>query len=61
MQDKEFDDSGRLVLRNDGSEPGTLGDTVMVNGTVGAYQEVTTQRVRLRLLNGSTARTYTFA
>ncbi|MGO1853667.1 MAG: multicopper oxidase family protein [Microbacteriaceae bacterium] len=61
VQDKEFDDSGRLVLRNDGSEPGTLGDTVMVNGTVGAYQEVTTQRVRLRLLNGSTARTYTFA
>jgi len=61
VQDKEFDRSGRLVLRNDGSEPGTLGDTIMVNGTVGAYREVTTERVRLRLLNGSTARTYTFA
>ncbi|KJL48367.1 Multicopper oxidase mco [Microbacterium hydrocarbonoxydans] len=60
VQDKQFDDDGRLVLRDDGSEPGSLGDTIMVNGTVGAYQEVTTERVRLRLLNGSTARTYTF-
>lgn len=60
VQDKEFDSNGRLVLDQDGSEPGMLGDTVMVNGTVGAYQEVTTERTRLRLLNGSTARTYTF-
>lgn len=61
VQDREFDSSGRLVLNHDGSEPGTLGDTIMVNGTVGAYQEVGAERVRLRLLNGSTARTYTFA
>ena len=61
VQDKEFDDRGRLLLRQDGSEPGMLGDTVMVNGTIGAYHDVTTERVRLRLLNGSTARTYTFA
>jgi len=60
VQDKEFDRDGRLVLDQDGSEPGMLGDTVMVNGTVGPYQDVTTERVRLRLLNGSTARTYTF-
>src|SRR5699024_2825509 len=31
------------------------------NGTVGPVHEVSTERVRLRLLNGSTARTYTFA
>ncbi|HCS59796.1 MAG TPA: copper oxidase [Microbacterium sp.] len=61
VQDRSFDSNGRLELNNDGSEPGMLGDTVMVNGTVGAYQEVTTERVRLRLLNGSSARTYTFA
>ncbi len=61
VQDKKFDRNGRLVLEHNGSEPGTLGETIMVNGTVGAYQEVTTERVRLRLLNGSTARTYTFA
>lgn len=60
VQDKVFDDDGRLELRHDGGEPGTLGDTVMTNGTVGAYHEVTTERVRLRLLNGATARTFTF-
>lgn len=60
VQDKTFDDDGRLVLGDDGSEPGSLGDTVMVNGTIGAYHAVTTERVRLRLVNGSTARTYTF-
>ncbi|MCS3844529.1 hypothetical protein [Microbacterium sp. AK031] len=32
VQDKEFDRGGRLVLSDDGSEPGMLGDTVMVNG-----------------------------
>lgn len=58
VQDKVFDDDGQLELSDDGSEPGTLGGTVLANGTVGAYHEVTTERVRLRLLNGSTARTY---
>ncbi|MFD2792089.1 multicopper oxidase family protein [Promicromonospora vindobonensis] len=58
VQDKVLDDDGQLELKDDGGEPGTLGDVVMTNGTVGAYQEVTTERVRLRLLNGSTARTY---
>lgn len=60
VQDKAFDEDGQLELADNGSEPGTLGDVVMVNGTVGAYQEVTSERVRLRLLNGSTARTYHF-
>ncbi|PRZ04170.1 FtsP/CotA-like multicopper oxidase with cupredoxin domain [Isoptericola sp. CG 20/1183] len=60
VQDKVFDDAGQLDLTDDGGEPGTLGGVVMANGTVGAYHEVTTERVRLRLLNGSTARTYTF-
>ncbi|WP_369373836.1 multicopper oxidase family protein [Promicromonospora sp. Populi] len=58
VQDKVLDDDGQLELTDDGSEPGTLGGVVMTNGTVGAYQEVTTERVRLRLVNGSTARTY---
>lgn len=58
VQDKVFDDAGQLELSDDGSEPGTLGGTVLANGTVGAYQDVVTERVRLRLLNGSTARTY---
>ncbi|GAB2479491.1 multicopper oxidase domain-containing protein [Promicromonospora xylanilytica] len=58
VQDKVLDENGQLELSDDGSEPGTLGDVVMTNGTIGAYHEVTTERVRLRLLNGSTARTY---
>jgi FtsP/CotA-like multicopper oxidase with cupredoxin domain len=58
VQDKVLDRDGQLELKDDGGEPGTLGDVVMTNGTVGAFQEVTTERVRLRLLNGSTARTY---
>jgi FtsP/CotA-like multicopper oxidase with cupredoxin domain len=58
VQDKAFDDDGQLELEDNGSEPGTLGGTVLTNGAVGAYHEVTTERVRLRLLNGSTARTY---
>jgi FtsP/CotA-like multicopper oxidase with cupredoxin domain len=57
VQDKVFDDDGQLELDHDGSEPGTLGGTILTNGTLGAYHEVTTERVRLRLLNGSTART----
>lgn len=58
VQDKVLDDDGQLELDDDGEEPGTLGDVVLTNGTRGAYHEVTSERVRLRLLNGSTARTY---
>ncbi|WP_275001352.1 multicopper oxidase family protein [Promicromonospora iranensis] len=57
VQDKVLGDDGQLELDHDGSEPGTLGETILTNGTLGAYHEVTTERVRLRLLNGSTART----
>lgn len=61
VQDRSFTRDGELELRHDGAEPGMLGGTVMVNGTVGAVHRVSTQRVRLRLLNGATARTFTFA
>ena len=37
-----------------------LGDTLLVNGTYGPYLDVTTERVRLRLLNASNARPYNF-
>src|SRR5699024_7251858 len=60
VQDKTFDGDGEPELTHDGAEPGMLGDTVMVNGTIGGVQKVTTEKVRLRLLNGSTARTYAF-
>lgn len=61
VQDKKFDGDGEL---DDSSAflggVGVLGDTVAVNGTVGPHLDVTTQRVRLRLLNGSNARSYDF-
>jgi FtsP/CotA-like multicopper oxidase with cupredoxin domain len=60
VQDKDIGPDGELVLEDDGNEIGLLGSTILVNGTVGPYQKVTTERVRLRLLNGSTARTYDF-
>lgn len=39
---------------------GILGDQILVNGTPGPYLDVTTERVRLRLLNASNARPYNF-
>jgi FtsP/CotA-like multicopper oxidase with cupredoxin domain len=61
VQDKSFAGDGEL----DDGEPmfspvGFLGDTIAVNGTVGAYHEVTSELVRLRILNGSNARVYNF-
>jgi FtsP/CotA-like multicopper oxidase with cupredoxin domain len=61
VQDKKFDRGGQLDDRpNLFSDVGVLGDTVAVNGTVGGYLDVTTEQVRLRLVNASTARTYHF-
>jgi FtsP/CotA-like multicopper oxidase with cupredoxin domain len=60
VQDKDFGSDGELILENDGNEIGLLGSNVLVNGTIGPYQTVSTESVRLRLLNGSTARTYNF-
>jgi FtsP/CotA-like multicopper oxidase with cupredoxin domain len=60
VQDKQFD-GGRLS-RGDSwfSSTGRLGDTILVNGVRGPYLDVSTERVRLRLLNASTARVYNF-
>lgn len=58
VQDKKFRDDGELDDRPGFGGMGVLGDTVAVNGTIGGYQEVTTQRVRLRLLNGASGRVF---
>ncbi|MCO7272014.1 multicopper oxidase family protein [Cellulosimicrobium cellulans] len=59
LQDKSFHPDGRLDDAASFLSPvGTLGDTVLVNGTPGPYLDVTTERVRLRLLNGSDSRVY---
>jgi FtsP/CotA-like multicopper oxidase with cupredoxin domain len=54
VQDRRFDRDGRFV-EGEHRATGLLGDTLLVNGTVGPYLNVTTERVRLRLLNASTA------
>ena len=59
VQDKRFDHDGRLV-EGEHEATGLLGDTLLVNGTVGPRLKVTTEQVRLRLLNASTARIYNF-
>ena len=61
VQDKQFTDDGELDEgRSFLGDIGIRGDTIAVNGTVGPYLDVTTERVRLRLLNGSNARSYEF-
>jgi FtsP/CotA-like multicopper oxidase with cupredoxin domain len=62
VQDKKFDARNQLVggASGDGGPTGTLGDKIMVNGAITPYLAITTQRVRLRLLNASTARIYNF-
>lgn len=61
VQDKDFDDEGQFDFSWSLFESaGVIGDTVLVNGTPGAYAEVTTETVRLRMLNGANARPFTF-
>jgi len=60
VQDVRFDDDGGFAT-DGGDYVGPLGDTLLVNGTVGPRFEATTDVVRLRLLNASPARVYRFA
>ncbi len=53
VQDKRLDGDGDL-------RSGGLGEDIVVNGTPGPYLDVTTERVRLRLLNASVKRVYSF-
>ncbi|MDP3891985.1 multicopper oxidase family protein [Nocardioides sp.] len=60
VQDKRFDGHRLDESGSHFADTGVLGEHVLVNGTPGPYLDVTTERVRLRLLNGSTARVYNF-
>jgi FtsP/CotA-like multicopper oxidase with cupredoxin domain len=59
VQDARFTDDGQLTTSTRGFI-GPIGDRLLVNGTVGPYLVVTTDVVRLRLLNASAARVYNF-
>jgi FtsP/CotA-like multicopper oxidase with cupredoxin domain len=59
VQDKRLDEHGSLDFSKGLISPtGQLGDEILVNGTHDPHLEVSTERVRLRLLNASTARVY---
>lgn len=62
LQDRKIKDDGQLDtsdLEFSGLNViGLLGDKMLVNGTYDPYLEVSTTRVRFRLLNGSNARVY---
>jgi bilirubin oxidase len=60
VQDAAFDDDNQLTKR-DGGYSGNLGDQVLVNGTLDPFVEVSSDVVRLRLVNASSARVYNFA
>ncbi|HEY5788834.1 MAG TPA: multicopper oxidase domain-containing protein [Microlunatus sp.] len=57
LQDRSIDADGQVRWET-ASNFGQLGTDMLVNGTMNAYLDVTTRRVRLRLLNGSNARLY---
>ena len=52
--DRQFD--GALFKNEDG----TISDILLVNGTLNPKLTIGIEKVRLRLLNGSNARNYTF-
>jgi blue copper oxidase len=59
LQDLRLSDDGALEFCQGMISPiGLLGDTTLVNGTYDPYLPVSSRRVRLRLLNASTARIY---
>ncbi len=60
FQDKIFDDQKQLNYRAAMNDDGTIGDTLLVNGTLNPKLTVNKEKVRLRLLNGSNARNFTF-
>ena len=68
IQDRMFDINGQLLYPDNGDNYSThpfwvsmfTGDTAVVNGKVWPYLNVEPRRYRLRLLNGSNSRIYTF-
>uniref|UniRef100_A0A5Q5CDF5 Multicopper oxidase CueO n=1 Tax=Mycobacterium sp. (strain JLS) TaxID=164757 RepID=A0A5Q5CDF5_MYCSJ len=57
IADYKFTGDGALD-ESDPEDIGLLGDTIATNGSAGAYLDVVTRRLRLRLLNGSVGRIY---
>ncbi|ATP41631.1 copper oxidase [Solibacillus sp. R5-41] len=60
FQDKQFDDNRQLNYKFAMNDDGTIGDTLLINGTINPKLTVGKEKVRLRLVNGSNARNYTY-
>jgi FtsP/CotA-like multicopper oxidase with cupredoxin domain len=64
VQDKEFGSGGDGLRHGNeflgGGGLGIMGGQIVVNGTYAPYLDVSTELVRLRLLNASNARSYNF-
>lgn len=58
LQDKYLDDNGHIVRTEpgDGNVLGTVGSTLLANGVSGTHFAVTTELIRLRVLNGCASR-----
>lgn len=59
LQDRAFTDNGELNYEAAYNSDGTLGNRLLVNGTLDPKLVVPKGKVRLRLVNGSNARNYT--
>lgn len=62
VQDKRFTNDGQIPynLSMDDEMNGFMGDTVLINGAISPQLEVKNEVIRLRILNGSNARSYQF-
>lgn len=56
LQDRRFHENNQWDYRADYDPDGVAGPTAMIDGTVNPYFDVTTQRVRLRFLDGANRR-----
>jgi len=58
IQDRTFDDEKQLNYEAVKDPDGTMGETLLINGTVNPRLNVNQEKVRLRLVNGSNMRDY---
>lgn len=56
LQDRKFHEDNQWDYHEDYDPDGVQGPTPMINGTIKPYFNVTTQRIRLRLLDGANRR-----
>ncbi|WP_404284379.1 multicopper oxidase family protein [Exiguobacterium aurantiacum] len=61
VQDRLFTDDGQLDYDRQMNVDGTVGDTLIANGAINTTFDVTTNTLRVRLVNGSNARNIDFS